>query len=85
MDQQRRAALTAAAAGALALGAGLLGSTANAQERHPAIRNAIDALQAARADLWNARHDFGGHRRAAIDAIDRALEQLRLALQYDRF
>jgi hypothetical protein len=84
MDKQRRAALTAAA-GALAIGAGLLGSTANAQERHPAIRNAIDALQAARADLWNARHDFGGHRRAAIDAIDHALQQLRLALQYDRF
>ena len=82
MDQQRRAALAAATFGALAVGAGLLGSTADAQERHPAIRNAIDALQAARADLMSARHDFGGHRRAAIESIDRAIEQLRIAMQY---
>jgi len=84
MDQQRRAALAAVTMGALALGASALAAPANADEHHPAIRNAIDALQAARSDLWNARHDFGGHRRAAIDAIDRALTQLRLALQYDR-
>lgn len=86
MDQQRRAALAAATLGALAVGTTLIGSRAEAygREHHPAIRNAIDALVTARSDLQHADHDFGGHRVAAIDAIDHALEQLRLALQFDR-
>lgn len=80
MDEQRRAALAAATIGALALTVG----RAEAYERHPAIRRAIGALEAAKSDLQHADHDFGGRRLAAIDSIDRALEQLRLALQYDR-
>lgn len=85
MDEQRRAALAAATFGALAAGAALLtAGPAEAFEHHPAIRRAIGALEAARADLQRANHDFGGHRVAAMDAIDRALEQLRLALQFDR-
>ena len=44
----------------------------------------MDALEDAKQDLIRADHDFGGHRRAAIDAIDRAQEQLRFALQFDR-
>ncbi|HET7789721.1 MAG TPA: hypothetical protein VFK78_02905 [Gemmatimonadales bacterium] len=55
-----------------------------APEPHPEIRAAIDALERARLHLKSAAHDFGGHRVAAIAAIDRALIQLRLALQYDR-
>ena len=84
MDEQRRAALTATF-GALAVGTVLGVGRAEAYEHHPAIRRAIGALQAARSDLQHANHDFGGHRVAAMDAIDRALEQLRLALQFDRF
>jgi hypothetical protein len=34
--------------------------------------------------MQHASHDFGGHRVAAIAACDRAIEQLRLALQYDK-
>ena len=83
MDIQRRKALagfalTGAAMAALAL-------PAEGRERHPAIRAAINALEAAKNDLQHADHDFGGHRVAAIDAIDHALEQLRLALQFDRY
>jgi hypothetical protein len=84
MDQQRRATLAAATFGALALGATVLASPASAQEHHPMIRRAIDALEAAKNDLQHADHDFGGHRLAAIDAIDHALEQLRIAMRYDR-
>jgi len=55
-----------------------------APERHPEIRKAITALESAKVDLKRAAHDFGGHREAALDACDKAIAQLRLALQYDR-
>jgi hypothetical protein len=60
---------------------------ASARERrepHPEIRKAIAALERAKSDLQHASHDFGGHRVNAIAACDRAIEQLRLALQYDK-
>ena len=53
-------------------------------ERHPEIERAIAALERAKAHLQHAAHDFGGHRVEALAAIDKALEQLRLALQYDK-
>jgi hypothetical protein len=54
------------------------------REPHPEIRKAIAALERAKSDMQHASHDFGGHRVAAIAACDRAIEQLRLALQYDK-
>lgn len=54
------------------------------REPHPEIRKAITALQRAKSDMQHADHDFGGHRVNAIAACDRAIEQLRLALQYDK-
>jgi hypothetical protein len=53
-------------------------------ERHPHIRAAIRELQEARKELETAAHDFGGHRKEAIEAIDNALKQLREALEYDK-
>jgi hypothetical protein len=53
-------------------------------ERHPAIRKAIKALERAKDDLQGASHDFGGHREAALDAVNKAMEQLKLALNYDK-
>lgn len=53
-------------------------------ERHPAIRRAIVTLREARAELEHANHDFGGHRVAAIQAVDQAIGQLQFALQYDK-
>ncbi len=53
-------------------------------EPHPQINAAIRALVRAREHLKNAAHDFGGHRVAAIGAIDAALVQLKLALDYDK-
>lgn len=49
---------------------------------HPNIVRAIDALQAAIADLQAAPHDFGGHKAKAIEASERAIRQLKLALAY---
>ncbi|HEY2026145.1 MAG TPA: hypothetical protein VGG78_04005 [Gemmatimonadaceae bacterium] len=56
----------------------------SAREKHPAIRAAIRSLEKAKVELQHADHDFGGHRVDAIAAIDNALSQLRLALQYDK-
>ncbi|MGE5688336.1 MAG: hypothetical protein ACM34D_12685, partial [Gemmatimonadota bacterium] len=55
-----------------------------AEEPHPELRAALRALERARAHLQRAAHDFGGHRVEAIAAIDRAMEQLNLAIKYDR-
>jgi len=58
--------------------------TAPNRERHPEIERAIAALERAKGYLQHAAHDFGGHRVEALAAVDKALEQLRLALQYDK-
>jgi hypothetical protein len=54
------------------------------RERHPEIRKAIASLERAKYDLQHANHDFGGHRADALAATDKAIEQLKLALQYDK-
>ena len=82
MHISRRTALTTAAMGGLTLVAGL--SSAQAAERHPKIRQAIRALEAAKDDLQHADHDFGGHRADALRECDEAIKQLKLALQYDK-
>ena len=54
------------------------------RERHPEIRRAIAALERAKTDLQRANHDFGGHRAEALEACNKAIEQLKLALEYDK-
>jgi len=63
-----------------------INSTANAEsfERHPQIHEAIQALETARKHMKEAKHNFGGHREAALRACDEAIIQLRLALESDR-
>ncbi len=51
-------------------------------EEHPNISRAINALQGAIVDLQAAPHDFGGHKAQAIDACERAIRQLKMALAY---
>lgn len=53
-------------------------------EPHPRIRSAIRELEAAKVELQKAPHDFGGHRVDAVRAVDNAITQLKLALQYDK-
>jgi hypothetical protein len=80
MTLTRRATLQAATATVtgLVLAAGI----AEAQERHPKIREAIRAVRAARDDLAHSAQDFGGHRDEAIRDCDRAVEQLETCLRY---
>jgi hypothetical protein len=77
--------------GALLLGlglwsGGLLGErpAQAAPERHPRIHAAIEELREARKELEKADHDFGGHRKEAIKAIDEAIIQLEKALKFDK-
>jgi hypothetical protein len=76
--------VAAAARGGHAPPASPAAVAASRPERHPEIRRAIAALDKAKAYLQHAAHDFGGHRVEAIEAIDRALAQLNVALQYDK-
>ena len=68
----------------LVLVLGLAAVSAFGVERHPAIHAAIDALEQAKADMNAAAHDFCGHKVEAIEATDRALDQLRKALEFDK-
>jgi hypothetical protein len=54
------------------------------KERHPHIYRALKKLEGAKRDLLTAARDFQGHRRAAVGDIDRAINQLRMALRSDR-
>jgi hypothetical protein len=67
---------------ALAFPAGIP-ATPNAPERHEEIRAAIDALRNAKGHMERAKHDFGGHRSAALHATDEAIHQLEICLKYD--
>lgn len=70
--------------GSLSIGAFAKGNAATPIEKHPKIRQAINALEAARGDLQKAAHDFCGHRAEALEASDNAIKQLRLALESDQ-
>lgn len=53
-------------------------------EPHPQIRQAIAALRRAKEHMEHAAHDFGGHRVEAIEATNKAIEQLEICLKYDK-
>ena len=53
-------------------------------EKHPQMSAAIHELEEAKKELQEAAHDFGGHREDALRAVDKAIEQLRKALEGDR-
>jgi len=69
----RRLALVVATGLVLAVG------VARAQE-HPQMEEAKKDLQAAKTSLQAADHDYGGHRKQAIEAIDRALGHINQGL-----
>ena len=51
-------------------------------KHHPHLHHAIHELKEARTELKEAKHNFGGHREAALKDVDYAIEQLELALKY---
>jgi hypothetical protein len=59
-------------------------ATATPAEPHPEIREALQALRRAKGHMEHAAHDFGGHRVEAIEATNKAIEQLEICLKYDK-
>jgi hypothetical protein len=53
-------------------------------ERHPHLRHVLDELRDAKVELEHERHDWGGHRDAAIRAIEEARHQIVEVLKYER-
>ena len=53
-------------------------------EPHPQIREALAALRHAKEHMEHAAHDFGGHRVEALEATNKAIEQLEICLKYDK-
>jgi hypothetical protein len=51
---------------------------------HPHIHRALQGLKACRTELKEAKHDFGGHREQAHKDVNYAIEQLELALKFDK-
>ena len=49
---------------------------------HPKIHAAIAALKDAREELKEAKHDFGGHKKEAMEAVTKAIKQLQFADEY---
>jgi hypothetical protein len=52
--------------------------------RCPNIHGAVESLRSAEQELRDAGHDFCGHKRAAMETIHRAIEDLRAAENCDR-
>lgn len=77
MSRPLRTALAAAA---------LLASfwAGHALAAQPAMRAALEHLQAARRALAEASPDKGGHRAKALALVDDAIEEVREGMRFDR-
>jgi hypothetical protein len=53
-------------------------------EHHPEIHKAMRKLRGAKQDLEKATQEYGGHKAKAMEAISKALEELRAALESDK-
>lgn len=49
-------------------------------ERHPHIDEALESMRAAKHHLESAEHDFDGHRRKAIEHLDRAIHEAEVCM-----
>jgi hypothetical protein len=55
------------------------------KEPHPVIREAMEKIEGARTDLVKyADRDFQGHRAKAVEHLNQAIAELKLALQADK-
>ncbi len=82
MTIDRRQAFQALGLGALATALLSTVDSAAAAEEHPKIREAIRALKEAKLELKERAKIFGGHGEKALEAVDRAIEQLDKALEF---
>jgi L-lactate utilization protein LutB len=74
----RSVVVTAALAGLTLLSVGASRSSA---EEHPRLHAALYEMRHARTELQDAKHDFGGHRAKALEAMDEAISQIDKALK----
>ena len=53
-------------------------------KHHPHIHHAVHELRHAAKQLEAAKHNFGGHRAAALRDVNHAIRQLELCLRFDK-
>lgn len=58
-------------------------SVADDKERQPHMRAAIAALRTAKDQLEKASADKGGHRKAAIDLVNKAIDEVQAGIDAD--
>lgn len=58
----------------------VLSPSAPAFEPHPEIRAALEGLRSAKAHLESAKHDFHGHRVAALKHVDEAIAEAEICM-----
>jgi len=62
---------------------GAICATTNPSERHPQIHKALHDLREAKQALIHAKHDFNGHRQAALTAAETAIKECEACLKAD--
>jgi hypothetical protein len=60
------------------------GQNGTKREGHPVLQNSVRQIEAIKDRLQKAPTDFGGHKEAAIDALNHALNELNQAIQFDK-
>ena len=70
----------AALGGALAMGVAI----GHAAADQPHMQAALDALKTARGELNAAKDNKGGHRVAALQAVDDAIRETKAGMEFDR-
>jgi hypothetical protein len=68
---------------AIAFAGSLLMPAARAEEQ-PHMREALEHLKAAQAELAKASHDKGGHRARAQQLVTQAIQQVEQGMKYDQ-
>jgi hypothetical protein len=54
------------------------------REPHPVLQSSVRQIEAIKDRLQKAPADFGGHKEAAIDALNHALNELNQAIRSDK-
>jgi hypothetical protein len=55
-------------------------ATAPPPPRHPQVKDALEAMRAAKHHLETAAHDFDGHRVKAIEHLDQAIREAEICM-----
>ena len=75
--------MAVAAVAALALASWTTASAAEEKEHHPHMRRAAHHLNQAKAELEAAKHDYSGHRAAALADAQKAMDEIIAGLESD--